>query len=405
MTALTILSAATGYLCGMVALSAFFPARGRGEGGRNELLFLGGFLYVYLLALLPQWPLWLRLSLGGLVWVLVWRLCFSGSVWRGLLAISGFWAAAAALDAGIFTAFQSVAGTGTRAALLTVICGRALLLTLAFGCGSVRFRGPRQGVWACLFLLDTLAGLGALAGITAESSLPRGAVALGGGLLLVNGLLCLGAVRLEGAQREKDERRRLQAEADRNLELARTYADSFAQQRRLTHEFRNQLAAIGGLLAQKEYDRAADYVAELRQSTQERNPPLHTGNAMADALLSRKLAQAAELGVGMSLSCNDLSGLPIEDGDLVTLLGNVLDNALAASARSREKRVWARLWQERGVCQFVVRNSLPEEPDRERDPQLHGFGSGLIAGVLEKYGCAYVSEVVGGEYVFSTVLG
>ena len=405
MRALAILAAATGYLCGMVALAAFFPPGRLEEKGRNELLLLGGLLHISLLALLPRGALWLRLGLVGLLWALVWRLCFSGRLWQGIMAILGFWAAAAGLDAGIYAAFRSVIGLGVRPALLTVLCGRALLLTLAFGCGSVRSGGRRSGVWTCLLLLDTLAGVGALAGIAAESSLPRGAAALSGGLLLANGLLCLGAVRLERLRGEREARRQLQAEADRNLELAQTYADSFARQRRLTHEFQNQLAAIAGLLAQKEYDRAADYVARLQRSAPEQRPPLHTGNPMADALLSRKLAHAAELGVGMSLSCNDLSALPMADGDLVTLLGNVLDNALAASARSREKRVWVRLWQEQGACQFVVRNTLPEGPDRERDPRLHGFGSGLIAGVLEKYGCAYVSEVVDGTYVFSTVLG
>lgn len=403
MRALAILSAAMAYLCGMLAFSACFPPRREGERGRNELLLLGGFVQTYLLALLPQWPLWLRLGLTGLVWVLIWRLCFSGRIAQGLLAVFGFWAAAFALDAGLYTAFRSVAGE--NAALLTVLCGRALLLTLAFGCGSFRVKAPRCGIWLCLLLLDTLAGAGALVGIAAERGLPRGAAALSGGLLLANALLCLAAERLEQRRREALERQRLQAEAERNLELARSYADSFANQRRLTHEFQNQLAAVAGLLAQREYDRAAAYVAQLRQAAPELQQPVHTGNAMADAVLGRKLARAAELGVGMRLSCNDLSALPVEDGDLVTLLGNVLDNALAAAARSAEKRVEVQLWQEQGVCRFVVRNSLPDGPVRERDARLHGFGSGLIGAVLEKYGCAYVSEEADGMYVFSTVLG
>ena len=404
MTALVLLSAAVSYLCGMLALSAMFSPRRQGEQGRGEALLFGGLGHVYLLVLLPQLPLWLRLILAGLLWLLVWRLCFSGRVWQGLLAICGFWAAAAALDAGIFAAFQSLCGSGAAARLLSVLCGHALLLTLSFGCASLR-SPARRSIWVCLLLLDTLAGAGALAGIAAEGGLSRSAAALAGGLLLANGLLCLGAVRLERSRQEKEARRRLRAEADRNLELARSYADSFSRQRKLTHEFRNQLDALSGLLAQKEYDRAADYIARLQHAAPELSPPLHTGNPMADALLSRKLARAAELGVGMRLSCNDLSALPMEDGDLVTLLGNVLDNALTASAHSREKQVWVRLWQERGVCQFSVRNTLPEGPAEAREDPLHGFGSGLIAGVLEQYGWPYVSEIVDGMYVFSTVLG
>ena len=119
MTALILLSAAVSYLCGMLALSAMFSPRRQGEQGRGEALLFGGLAHVHLLVLLTQWPLWLRLILAGLLWLLVWCLYFSGRVWQGLLAICGFWAAAAALDAGIFAAFQSLCGSGAAARLLS----------------------------------------------------------------------------------------------------------------------------------------------------------------------------------------------------------------------------------------------------------------------------------------------
>ena len=100
------------------ALRYVLPRR-QGEQGRGEALLFGGLAHVFLLVLLPQWPLWLRLILAGLLWLLVWCLYFSGRVWQGLLAICGFWAAAAALDAGIFAAFQSLCGSGAAARLLS----------------------------------------------------------------------------------------------------------------------------------------------------------------------------------------------------------------------------------------------------------------------------------------------
>lgn len=404
MTALAILSAATAYLCGVLVFHAFFSRR-QEKWSRNEILLLCGIGSVYLLALLPQWPLWLRLTLAGCLWLLAWRLSFSGRVWQGALALLGLWCAAAAMDRGIFAAYQGLCSADKTACLLTVVSGRTLLLTLAYGCGSIRTRTHQRGIWVCLLLLDLLAAAGALAAIAAEGNLSRGAAALSCGLLLLNGLLGLGGARLERSRREKETRQRLQAEAERNLELAQSYAASFARQRKLTHEFQNQLAALAGLLAQKEYDRAADYIAQLQCSSPELSQPLHTGHAMVDALLGWKLTRAAELGIGLHLSCNNLSGLPMEDGDIVTLLGNVLDNALAASARSHEKQVWVRLWQEQGVCQFVVRNSLPEPSEIQCHDPFHGFGAGLIDAVLKKYSYPYVSESVGGQYIFTTVLG
>ena len=75
---------------------------------------------------------------------------------------------------------------------------------------------------------------------------------------------------------------------------------------------------------------------------------------MVDAIFNQKYQQANEREVGILYDCNDLAQIPMEDGDLVTLLGNILDNAISASAQTSEKRVWVRLWQEQGVYRLVV---------------------------------------------------
>lgn len=205
----------------------------------------------------------------------------------------------------------------------------------------------------------------------------------------------------------EQENQNLPSEAARNLELAKTYRDSFTQQRKITHEFRNQLDTVGNLLDREEYDRAASYVQHLRCSIQEIVPCIHTNHPVVDAVLNQKYQQAAQKGIGMLLSCNDLAAIPLEDGDLVTLLGNILDNAISASAQTAEKQIWVRLWQEQGVYRLVVRNDCPEIPATRRAQEviLHGYGMSLVHTVLEKYAYPYYAEKVGSEFVFSAILG
>ena len=189
--------------------------------------------------------------------------------------------------------------------------------------------------------------------------------------------------------------------------MAKTYQDSFNQQRKITHEFRNQLDAVGNLLAQKEYDRAADYIRHLQNTSQEIAPSVRTGHPMVDAVLNQKYQQAAQKGISMLLYCNDLSAIPLEDGELVTLLGNLLDNAISASAQTDEKQIWMRLWQEQGVYQLIVRNSCPEAPAAygEQEGIFHGFGMGLVSAVLEKHDYPYYADRIGTQFIFSAILG
>ena len=88
------------------------------------------------------------------------------------------------------------------------------------------------------------------------------------GLLCVNVILCLAVNKLEQNRQIEQEKQRFQAEVTHSLELANTYRDSFNQQRKVTHEFRNQLDAVGNLLSQGEYDRAIQYVKHLQCSSQ-----------------------------------------------------------------------------------------------------------------------------------------
>lgn len=112
-------------------------------------------------------------------------------------------------------------------------------------------------------------------------------------------------------------------------------------------------------------------------------PSIRTNHPMVDAVLNQKYQQAVQKGISILLYCNDLSGIPLEASDLVTLLGNLLDNAISASAQTEEKQIWMRLWQEQGVYQLVVRNSCPELPieHEEQECIFHGFGTGLVSAV------------------------
>ncbi|KOG75117.1 histidine kinase, partial [Streptomyces varsoviensis] len=107
------------------------------------------------------------------------------------------------------------------------------------------------------------------------------------------------------------------------------------------HEHANRLHTIVGLLELELYEEAAEFVAEVagahrataEQVTERVREPL------VSALLVGKSAIAAERGAALRISpATDLPDRVVDPRDLVTVLGNLVDNALdAAGARVRRK--------------------------------------------------------------------
>lgn len=412
-----LLACAVEFFCILIVLSAFFPRRDHSWYTQCTALLCGVF-HVYLST--SGFALTIRMPLVLLIGFLACEACFQGKRRKKIFVLLIFWAITYAIDISVLTICMAVQGSSAQAAvsqnssyLFSMLSARSLLLSVSFGCGYIvkRQEQKQEGsmLWLCLVLIPvyTIMGTGALISNAMNGgTLSGGIVALSGGLLCINVLLCVVVNKLEQHRQAEEEKRKLQAEANHNLQLAKTYQDSFAHQRKITHEFRNQLDAISGLLARQEYDRAANFVNHLQYQTQEVVPLIHTNHPMVDAVLNQKYQLATQMGIGMQLYCNDMSAIPLEDGDLVTLLGNILDNAIVASAKTHEKQVWVHLWQEQNIFQLVVRNSFSDAPlDRgDQERVLHGFGTGLVAAVLDKYGYPYYADQIGDKYVFSTVL-
>lgn len=423
MIGIDLLASATEYLCGLLVLKAFFPQRERKKWMQASTLILFGIIHIGLSMLPNDWQLLPKTALILINWFFASRMCFTGGIWKEILIVLSFWAVVFAVDLLVLSVCMAIINGSAKQAvsenasyLLSVLASRSILLSISFGCSYiVRRQNHRQtktgGGWIFLLLIPlyTIMAIGGLISnvILDGGELSSGVIILCGGLLAINVLLCTVVNRLEQSRKSEQEKKQLQTEAAHNLDLAKSYQDSFSEQRKITHEFQNQLAAVDDLLSRKEYDRAASYVRHLRKTTHKSIPAIRTNHPIADAILNQKYQQAIQKGVGMLLYCNDLSGIPMEDGDLVTLLGNILDNAIAASAQTQEKDVWVRLWQEQGVYQFTVRNSCLEKPVARSfcEERYHGFGTGLATTVLDKYQYPYNAAQNDTTYVFSAILG
>ncbi|WP_329527589.1 sensor histidine kinase [Streptomyces sp. NBC_01462] len=188
------------------------------------------------------------------------------------------------------------------------------------------------------------------------------------------------------------------------------------------HEHANRMHTLLGLLELEMYDDAVEFVGEVvgdhRITAEQVTEKVH--DPLLAALLVGKATVAAERGVALWISDGTL--LPdrlLDPRGLVTVVGNLVDNALDAVAGTPHARVEVELRVQGRTAVLRVRDTGPGIPAERREliftdgwttkkPPAHGkrgIGLSLVSRFAERQGgSAEVAEASGGGAEFTVVL-
>ena len=152
-------------------------------------------------------------------------------------------------------------------------------------------------------------------------------------------------------------------ELRRELDLTRHVTDTLRAQ---AHEFDNRLHTIAGLIELGEAEEAVRFVHRVTSSRSEFSAAVTSvvRDPSVAALLIAKASQAAELGVDLQIAADSsLPALPEDlSGDVTTIVGNLVDNALEAAASAPQRWVEVGLGLVDSEVDVVVRDSGPGVP-------------------------------------------
>lgn len=182
------------------------------------------------------------------------------------------------------------------------------------------------------------------------------------------------------------------------LDDVRTLADALRAQE---HEFANRLHVIGGLLELERYAEAVQFVNVNSSFHQELAAALvgQIGDPVLSALLLGKASVASERGITLRVSM--LTDVPrglIDSQSLVTILGNLVDNALDSAVQGGSGgRVDVSLAVEDAELQLRVHDSGPGiDPSLSAEIFRDGFTTKVASGSGRRrgLGLALVSQAV-----------
>ena len=176
--------------------------------------------------------------------------------------------------------------------------------------------------------------------------------------------------------------------------------EQYVEFRKLRHDFYNHIKIIDSL---DDSEKIKEYTNEIKQKFDKLEQVSFCNNLTLDALLSLKRTEAKQHKINISIAVCELSGISISDYDLCTLVSNLMDNAITASAATSDKQISIKISRKMERLIISVKNSsMPVDRELKTtkpDSRNHGMGLGIIKKLAEKYDGDSVFRYDDGEFL------
>lgn len=178
----------------------------------------------------------------------------------------------------------------------------------------------------------------------------------------------------------------------------------YRQMQEWRHDYRNHIQNMKNCLSDEAshggntYSELEEYLDRLADDLTAADTSYKTGNVMVDAVLNSKLSAAGEKNISLNVKAHVPDGIKINDVELCSVLGNLLDNALEACEKlpCGERFIRVYIDKLKGHFYISVQNSSPaviksKNIFRTTKQGIHGFGLLRIDRITRKYG-GYVNR-------------
>lgn len=183
------------------------------------------------------------------------------------------------------------------------------------------------------------------------------------------------------------------AEVERLTKIAE-WNDNYNE---IVHNTSHYLKVIGQLAYERKNDEICKVVDKLNGKLNREELCEYSNHKMLNIILSEYSMKAKNAGVGFDVYVEPGCILSyVQDVDLITMIGNLLDNAiLAASKKKKDSSVMVRIFMQKDgkLCVIKVVNDFVEELKEVRgrlistkkEAGVHGIGLSSVSKIAEQY--------------------
>ena len=156
------------------------------------------------------------------------------------------------------------------------------------------------------------------------------------------------------------------------------------------HDTKKHLATIQELNNNPQIDK---YIVVMTNRLKAHSHTCHSGNHTLDIVINKYDTECKIKNVDFSFDFKLANLKMVDDYDLVTIISNLLDNALEASVESEKRFITIKTNKVNTYDSLIVTNSCDIPPDAvnhelrttKKDKKVHGLGIKSILKTLKKY--------------------
>lgn len=157
------------------------------------------------------------------------------------------------------------------------------------------------------------------------------------------------------------------------------------------HDAKNHLSAIKNLNTDPEIEM---YISKMTERLEEYGKVCHSGNHTLDVVIDKYVTECDINNIKFEFDIKNNNLSQIDSYDMVTILGNLLDNAVEAAEKSKDKQVNIETDFRNNFSVIIISNScdsIPKLDETElpittkKNRKLHGFGLKSVQKTVKKY--------------------
>lgn len=211
-------------------------------------------------------------------------------------------------------------------------------------------------------------------------------------LLVIIIILCLSAYRqivitLEESALNKIQLEKVKLEQDFYAKID----DSLDNLQRLQHDFKNHLIIIDGYSKQKAFHEIELYIAKINNEIAH-SAVIKTPYPLLSSIINAKRQDCLSKNILFNYNITDIEKITIDDYNLITILGNILDNAITAAGKLEDGFLELSLKQIDSYLEIKCRNNHMEVITKKKDyflssklpdTKIHGIGLKSVKQAVE----------------------